>query len=209
MEESAALSEPDIKELMGLSRTAMREGTTSKSEVNDLLKSAKAATQESQKPEEDSNDISEDDIAALLDQLSKDNGAHIGHYSNVPGGLPESQEAADLSAQDPAAPDDSAEVAAILSQVTDAARLEQKFDESDSETPFPSVSGLSLPSLPNDADSTDEDLSTRLARLKTFPPKTYTGTDRGSINVFVPGISKTEDDETIHWCGINLMFVFH
>lgn len=204
MEESAALNRPDVEELVGLSNTAVKEGTTSKTEVDDLLKRAKAITQESTKQDEDANDISEDDIAALLDQLGKDNWTSVDDPLATSKEISESKEPAhlDILYQNPSIPDESAEVAAILSQLTDVARLEQKFDESNSESPFPSVSELSLPSVPKDGNATDDELSTRLAKLKLFPPKTYTGTDRGSINVFVPGISKTEDDETIHWCGI-------
>ena len=195
------MDEPDVKELIELSRTAVKEGTSSKSEVDDLLKNAETATQESQKSEDDLNDISEDDIAALLKQLRKEQETMASESLDAPEETPE-LEKTDAPTPKSNIPDDSAEVAAILSQLTDTAHLEQKFDETDSESPFPSISGLSLPSVPNDSASADDDLSTRLAKLKTFPPKTYTGTDRGSINVFVPGISKTDDDETIHWCGM-------
>lgn len=201
VEESAALNEPDLKEFSELSRTAIIEGTISKSEVDELLNSAKRATQKSQKSEDDLNDISEDDIAALLEQLHNEQDVVSRKSLDAPEETPESKKA-DAPAPKSNVPDDSAEVAAILSQLTDAAHLEQKFDESDSEPPFPSVLGLSLPSVPKDSVSAQDDLSTRLAKLRTFPPKTYTGTDRGSINVFVPGISKTHDEETIHWCGM-------
>lgn len=201
VEESAALNEPDLKEFIELSRTAVNEGTSSKSEVDELLNSAKRATQKSQKSEDDLNDINEDDIAALLEQLHNEQDMVVKSSLDAPEETPESKKA-EAPTPKSNVPDDSAEVAAILSQLTDAAHLEQKFDESDSEPPFPSVLGLSLPSVPKDSVSAHDDLSTRLAKLKTFPPKTYTGTDRGSINVFVPGISKTDDDETIHWCGM-------
>jgi hypothetical protein len=197
------LNDPDVKELMGLSRTAVKEGTSSKSEVDDLLKSAKTATQESQRSEDGLNDISEDDIAVLLEQLRNEQETVADKSLDAPEDNPESEKP-DAPTSKSNVPDDSAEVAAILSQLTDASHLEQKFDESDLESPFPSVSGLLLPSVPKDSD---DDLATRLAKLKTFPPKTYTGTDRGSINVFVPGISKTDDDETIHWCGMALLIV--
>jgi hypothetical protein len=204
VEESAALNRPEIDRLVELSNAAVKQGTTRTTEVNDLLKRAKAATRESIKQDEDSNDISEDDIAALLDQLGQNSWTSVDDSLGTPKELSGSKEPADLDilSQNPSIPDDSAEVAAILSQLTDAAHLEHKFNESNSESPFPSVSELSLPSVPKDEGATDDDLSTRLAKLKLFPPKTYTGTDRGSINVFVPGISKTVDDETVHWCGI-------
>ena len=184
------MNDPDVKELIGLSRTAVKEGTSSKPEVDNLLKSAKTATQESHKSEDDLNDISEDDIAALLEQLRNEPETASSMSLDAPKETPE-LEKADAPTPTSNVHDDSAEIAAILSQLTDAAHLEQKFDEPDSESPFPSVSGLSLPSGPTDSDTADDDLSTRLAKLKTFSPKTYTGTDRGSINVFVPGISKT------------------
>ena len=193
------MNEPDITELIGLSRTAVKEGTSSMSEVDDLLRTAKTATHESQKSEGDLNDISDDDIAALLEQLHNEQERVANKSLDAPEETPE-LEKADVPTHKSNVPDDSAEVAAILSQLTDAAHLEQKFDESDSESPFPSVPRLSLPSVPKDSDTADDDLTTRLAKLKTFPPKTYTGTDPGSINVFVPGISKTDDDDTIHWC---------
>ena len=193
------MNEPDITELIGLSRTAVKEGTSSMSEVDGLLRTAKTATQEPQKSEGDLNDISEDDIAALLEQLRNEQERVANKSLDAPEETPE-LEKADVPTHISNVPDDSAEVAAILSQLTDAAHLEQKFDESDSESPFPSVPRLSLPSVPKDSDTADDDLTTRLSKLKTFLPKTYTGTDPGSINVFVPGISKTDDDDTIHWC---------
>jgi hypothetical protein len=202
VEESAALNETDVKELIGLSRSAVEDGKASKPEVDDLLRSASAGTRSS-KVQEDSNDIGEDQIAALLDQLRKDNETSAECATEfTPKGTSNSTQVTNNSLQNPLILDDSAEVAAILSQLTDAAHLELKFDESDSESQFPAASGLSLPSVPKDTDSTDDDLSSRFAKLKSFPPKTYTGTDRGSINVFVPGISKTDDDETTHWCGM-------
>ena len=197
VEESAALNDSDVKELIGLSRTAVKEGTSSKPEVHDLLEKAKTATQQPQNPQ-DTNDISEEEIEALLRQLGDE---PYTATSDAEGEVSKSHEQVDKPSEDSAIPDDSAEVAAILSQLTNAAHLEQKFDDQDSGPATPSTPGLSLPSVPKDTDSTEDDLSARLANLKTFPPQNYTGKDRGSINVFVPGIAKVDDDESIHWCG--------
>ena len=160
------------------------------------MEKAKTATQEPHNPQ-DTNDISEEEIEALLRQLGDE------PYTPTPdaeGEVSKSHEQVDKPSENSAIPDDSAEVAAILSQLTDAAHLEQKFDDQDSEPATPSTPGLSLPSVPK-AESTEDDLSARLANLKTFPPQNYTGKDRGSINVFVPGIAKVDDDDSIHWCG--------
>ena len=169
---------------------------SSRSETDDLLKEAKVATAESNSEERKSHDVNEDDVAALLKQLGDDKEEKLINARS------ESHETThDSSQKQHRVEDDSTEVAAILSQLTDEARLEQKFEESDSESPFPSVSKLSLPSAPNETDSTEDELSSRLANLRSFPVKNYTGIDRGSINVFVPGIAKMDNDETIHWCG--------
>jgi len=197
VEESAALNDSDVKELIGLSRTAVKDGMSSKPEADDLLGKAKTATQQPQNPQ-DTNDISEEEIEALLKQLGDEPYSAV---SDTEGEVSKSLEQPDKPPENSSIPDDSAEVAAILSQLTDAAHLEQKFDDHDSEPASPSTSGLSLPSVPKDNDSTEDDLSARLANLKAFPPKNYTGKDRGSINVFVPGIAKVDDDDSIHWCG--------
>jgi hypothetical protein len=198
IEESSGLNESDAKELVRLSTTTLRDGIPSKPEVDDLLARAKLATQESNNVEDSVNEISDDDIAALLKQL-------CGGHENLETleGHSGSQETAAVKDADPkfTDPDDSAEVAALLSQLTDAAHLEQKFEDSDPEPPCPPDSELSLPSVPKDSDDAVDELSNRLAKLKTSPPKNYTGTDRGSINVFVPGLKKPEDDETTNWCG--------
>jgi hypothetical protein len=204
VEESAALDKDDADEVIGLSTSAVKNGMTSKAETDDLVKSARAATEQSKNVEEDTNDISEDDIAALLKQLGEDNETFLDHTSPEPKDTAEQQgpPGADQKAKD------DAEIETTLSQLRDAARLEQKFDEddSDSESGFPSVPGSLFPSVPKDTDSADDELSTRLANLKTFhAPKTYTGVDPGSINVFIPGISKTEEeDQTVDWCGITV-----
>jgi hypothetical protein len=196
IEETAALNEPDVKELVRLSTNILQDSISSKPEADDLLKRARLATQESNKNGDNVDEISEDDIAALLKQLGDEheNLQTLEDHS-------EPQKAASKDAVQKFTDDDSAEVAALLSQLTDAAHLEQKFEDSGPESPYPSISKTFLPSVPKDADDTVDELSNRLAKLKTSPPKNYTGTDRGSINVFVPGLSKLDDDETIHWCG--------
>lgn len=190
-----------MNELVGLSKDTSRNGMTSKSEVKELLQSARIATEQSM-VDEPSNDVSEEEIAALLKQLETNNGGQDDEIEDTE----DSAKPRATISKDPEEskqPDDSDEIAAILSQLKDEASLEQKYDtpntNGDEESPFPSVSGLSLPSAPT---STTDDFSTRLANLKSFQPKTYIGTDRGSINVFVPGVARTqEEDETIHWCG--------
>jgi hypothetical protein len=147
--------------------------------------------------------VSEEEIAALLQQLESEPEKTAELAFNNDKELSTSQDGVNT---DKLNNTETHEIAAILAQLTDAAHLEQKFQDSESDSPFPSVSSLSLPSVPKDSESADDDLSARLANLKTFQPKTYTGTDRGSINVFVPGIAKTEEDETIHWCGIYPVF---
>jgi hypothetical protein len=200
IEDSAALDENDVKDLIGLSRTAVNDGTASKAEVDNLLKSAKTATELSKGLHEESGDVTEDEIAALLEQLGNDKELQLPTKLKSPEVPSESREYTNISPREPKVDDDSSEVAAILSQLGDEARLEQEFEDSDHESKFPSLSRLSFPSAPKADDLAEDDLSTRLANLKTFGPKTYTGTDRGHINVFVPSLSKT-DDETIHWCG--------
>lgn len=200
IEESAALEAADVDELVGLSRDAIKDGKTTKSEVKELLSSARTATEQAKvdKPE---NNVSEEDIAALLKQLETNNNGQdeeINHSEDS-----RHTQAAETNDPEHSKPaDDSDEIAAILSQLTDETRLEQKYDNTtntnEEDSPFPSVSGLSPPSVP---ESTTDDFSIRLANLKSFQPKTYTGKDRGSINVFVPGIAPTHEDETIHWCG--------
>ena len=196
VEESATLNDSDVKELIALSRTAVKQGTMSKPDVKDLLEKANEATQ-SQNPQV-TNDVSEEEIEALLKQLGNE---PYTATSDAGGEVSKSHEETDKPPDNTPIPDDSAEVAAILSQLSDAAHLEQKFEDHDSEAVNPSTPGLSLPSVPKEPDSTEDDLSARLANLKAFPPKNYTGTDRGSINVFLPGISKAEEDDSIHWCG--------
>lgn len=203
IEESAALNEPDVKELVGLSTTTLQNAMLSKPEADGLLERARLATQES-KILDNADEISEDDIAALLKQLCDGNEnleALDGHSGpqNPGDGKDVDQKFTE--------PEDSAEVAAILSQLTDAVHLEKNIEDSDTESLYQSASKLSLPSVPKDADDTVDELSNRLAKLKAFPSTNYTGTDRGSINVFIPGLSKTEPDETIHWCG-KLHFYF-
>lgn len=163
-----------------------------------LLEKAKAATQQAETSHE-THDVGDEEIEALLKQLGDEPYTEL---TDPEGEIPESHEHSGHPPENPAIPDDSAEVAAILSQLTDAAHLEQKFEDPDSESATPSIPGLSLPSVPKDSESTEDDLSARLANLKAFPPKTYTGTDPGSINVFIPGIAKTDYDDSIHWCGI-------
>ena len=163
-----------------------------------LLEKAKIVAQQAETSQK-THDVSEDEIEALLKQLGDE------PYTELagPGGeIPKSHEHSEHPPENPAIPDDSAEVAAILSQLADAAHLEQKFEDPDSGSATPSIPDLSLPSVPKDSESSEDDLSARLANLKAFPPKTYTGTDPGSINVFIPGIVKTDDDDSIHWCGI-------
>ena len=200
VEESAALTDSDVKELIGLSKSAVQDGATSKSEINDLLKTARAATQESCMIQQETTDISEAEIAALLDQLNKESATPEGTPLNAEEEHPES-ETGHVCTEKSTDPDDSAQVAAILSQLIDTSRLEDKFGETEPESPSPSVSIPHFPSVPKDSDSVDDDLFSRLAKLKTISPKTYTGTDRGSINVFIPGISTIDNDDTIHWCG--------
>jgi hypothetical protein len=205
IEESAALNDPDVTELIELSQSSVKRGTASSAEVHDLVKQAKQATGASKTITEDHQDISEEEIATLLKQLD-DESKREGEIEPEP-----DAEKKPSVLTNPTQPDDSAEIARILSQLTDAARLEQKFEDSDSESQFPSVSRLSLPSVPKDedeADNTDDDLSARLANLKSFTPNNYTGTDRGSINIFIPSVAKTEEDETIHWCGMPVYFCF-
>jgi hypothetical protein len=200
IEESAALDAADVDELVGLSRDAIKDGKTTKSEVKELLSSARTATEHA-KVDNPENNVSEEDIAALLKQLETNNNGQDEELNHSEDSRhTQRAETNDPEQSKPA--DDSDEIAAILSQLTDEAHLEQKYDNTtntnEEDSPFPSVSGLSPPSVP---ESTTDDFSTRLANLKSFQPKTYTGKDRGSINVFVPGIAPTHEDETIHWCG--------
>lgn len=177
--------------------------TRNKAEAHELMKRA----QQLKTAQEDTNDVSEDDIAALLKQLGEDNNNFLEHTSSEEKDTSEAHATADAKVQRDQ--DDVAEIETTLSQLRDAARLEQKFDsvvDPDTESSFPSVPRSIFPSVPKDAHSGDDELSTRLANLKTFQPKTYTGIDRGSINVFVPGIAKTEEDETTHWCGMSFGF---
>lgn len=208
IEEGAALGEDDVNELVGLSKDAAKSGMTSKKEIRDLLDSARTATEQS-KAEEPENNVSDEDIAALLKQLEPTNG---GDRDDKIEDFSSSTEAKGADAHTPGdsiEPDDSDEIAAILSQLKDEASLEQKYSSDNTtnpneeqDSPFPSVSRLSLPSVPSTSTtSSADDFSTRLANLKSFHPKTYTGRDKGSINVFVPGIAPTDEDETIHWCG--------
>jgi hypothetical protein len=203
VEESAALDKDDAEEIVGLSNSAVKNGMTTKAETDELVNTARTAIEQSKNVEDDTNDISEDDIAVLLKQLGEDNENFLDHTSPEPKdhaeqGLPPR---ADQKAED------DAEIETTLSQLRDAARLEQKFDDdSESESGFPSVPASLFPSVPKDSDSADDELSARLANLKSFhAQKTYTGVDPGSINVFIPGISKTEeDDEAEHWCGTSI-----
>jgi hypothetical protein len=200
IEESAGLDDADVNELVGLSKAAATEGTSSRSEAKELLHSARTATEQS-KVEEQSHDVSDEAIAALLKQLEADNGGQDDGIKDSERST-DPQETKTNDPEESKQADESDDIAAILAQLTDEAHLEQKYEttstSNDEDSPFPSVSGLSLPSVPT---STTDDFSTRLANLKSFQPKTYTGTDRGSINVFIPGIASTEEDETIHWCG--------
>ena len=197
IEESAALKESDVNELIELSSSAVKQGTTSKAEVEDLLQEAKQVTREPKNLEQEPAEISEDEVNALLRQLRNRSENIEEKESNmlkeflVPSEVREPAQVAD----------DSVEIEAILSQLTDAVHLEKSTEESDSESELPSVSGFSLPSVPNEIRSTDDDLKARIASLKSSFPKNYTGRDLGSINVFVPGLSSAEEDDVIHWCG--------
>jgi hypothetical protein len=180
----------------------VKDGRTSKPEIIHLLKDARTATEQS-KLTQDVNDVSEEEIASLLQQLESEPEKVPEHSFNNDKEPSISHEGGNI---DKLNADETDEIASILAQLADAAHLEQRFQDPESDSAFPSVSGLSFPSVPKGSESADDDLSARLANLKTFQPKTYTGTDRGSINVFVPGIAKAEEDETIHWCGIYPLF---
>lgn len=195
MEESAALNDQEVTELLGLTRNAVKEGVESKSETKDLLKDARSATDESKRGEDETKEVSEDDIEALLEQIGE---AKVKTTDT----LDETNGKGDEPTSSTAELDDSEEIAMILSQLTDAARLEQQFKGDNRDVDFPSVSGLSLPSVPKD-ESGDDDFNARLANLRSFKPSTwnYTGTDPGTINVFIPGMAKAADDESEHWCG--------
>jgi len=206
IEEGAALDEDDVNELVGLSKDAANSGMASKKEVKELLDSARTATDQS-KGEKTEDDVSEEDIAALLKQLEATNADD--RDDKVEEFSISTQLQGASAPGDSTEPDDSDEIAAILSQLKDEASLEQKYSRENTtnpheeqDSPFPSVSRLSLPSVAAASTSSADDFSARLANLKSFHPKTYTGKDKGSINVFVPGIAPTDEDETIHWCGI-------
>lgn len=200
------MDEDDVNELVALSNNATKSGVTSKAEVKELLDTARVAT-EQPKVDDPGNHVSEEQIAALLQQLEA---AHAGDPDDRIGEEEDSahpQHAGTHTPRDSKEHDDTDEIAAILAQLKDEAHLEHKYSNDNTtnppdeeSSPFPSVSGLSLPTDPTTPFA--DDFSTRLANLKSFNPKTYTGKDKGSINVFVPGIAPTDEDETIHWCGI-------
>jgi hypothetical protein len=203
------LDDSDVNELVGLSTAATKQGISSQSETAKLLKAAQSATEGSKNIEPDTNDVSEDDIAALLKQLGEDQANQEIPSDNPPPYTERNEQAEETGNETQhksTKEDDSDEVAAILSQLTDAARLEQKFKDSDTESTLPSVSTLSLPSVPTNAE---EDFTLRLANLKSFAPQTanYTGREKGTINVFVPGLAKTQDDESMDWCGIRYSYL--
>lgn len=194
IEESATLDESDVPELLGLSNAAVKDGAAAKHEAENLLKEGKSVTEQLKAGETNQNDVSEEEVAALLKRLEDSTGKTPFGLSETPQDRSQSQ-----GIEKPAeeCPDEAADVAAILAQLTDEAKVDQDFEESESESGLPC-----LPSVPKDTGSIGEDeLSTRLANLKSGGPKNYTGTDRGSINVFVPSVAKTDDDETEHWCG--------
>jgi ANCHR-like B-box zinc-binding domain len=185
VEESAALDPHEVFELLDLSKQSAQRGT-SREEITELLSSAREASQG--RAEDEEHEVTEDEIAALLQQLDVQETPHsdiLFTQSTSPQPDAASREV-----------DSSDEVAALLAQLTDAARLEPSIPDETTDSPPP----FDLPSVPRDADP-DNDFASRLSRLKSFTPetKTYTGTDLGSINVF---IANKEKDESVHWCVI-------
>ena len=197
VEESAALNDEDVKELIGLSSDAVKKGKTSLPEAQKLLREVETAKRESHSGHDE---VSEDEIAALLKQLGDNN-----DEDNIPSQDPSKTSNDDIEKQDPPdkkgpGNDDSEEIAAVLSQLADEAHLESKFEESSSSSPFPSVSKLPLPSL--SSDTADDDFLSRISNLKNLSASTGKS---GVINTFIPSLAKPEDEDMENWCGMSFL----
>ena len=200
------MNDEDVKELIGLSSDAVKKGNTSLPEARKLLHEVENAKRETKSG--DGEEVSEDEIAALLKQLGEgedDNDESNVTVQETPGDKSnDGEEKLERSEEGLPGKDDSDEIAAVLAQLTDEARLESKFEDSSSESPFPSVSKLPLPSLPSlSTDTAEDDLLSRISNLKNLSTASSKKTSKpGVINTIIPSLAKRdEDDDMENWCG--------